>query len=118
MNLNYLRWDIPTHEMNSYDSLKKPMIEQLKTKIIDQGFTVIDNKPTKINENPGIAPSCLDLMITNRLDKITAYQSGIIVFSDHTLQTLTRKSKGNKNWNKKYMRIRTFKNFDNQIYKS
>ena len=116
MNLNYLRWETPTHLKNSYDRMKDPMIKLLKEKILDKGFTILSNVPTKLNDNNQEKPSCLDLMITNRVEKITSYQAGITSFSDHTLQYLTRSTRGIQTSNK-YARIRSYKNFSIQQYR-
>ena len=90
INLNCLRWNLPPHQNNSYDLLKKPMIEALQSRILDRGFHILSDKPTKIKDNPEAAPSCLDLMITNQVEKIASHQAGIPTFSDHSLQMITR----------------------------
>ena len=72
INLNYLRWDISPQNMNSYDRVKKPMIDKFKTNFLSKGFTILSSTPTKIHDDPDAASSCLDLMITNKLDKISS----------------------------------------------
>ena len=115
-NLNLLRWDIPAHQKNSYDALKKPMIEGLQKRILDKGFQIISNKPTRVKENPDAEPSCLDLMITNQIDKISSHQAGVQIFSDHTLQIIHRTTK-KIHTTQKYLRIRSFQNFSIQEYR-
>ena len=80
--------------MNSYDRNKKPLIEALKTRILDQGFSILSREPTITKENPESKESCLDLMMSNRIDKIANFEAGIESFSDHTLQSMSRSAKG------------------------
>ena len=117
LNLNCLRWDLQPAEMNSYDRYKKPMIDEFKLRILDKGHKILSLEPTKINDNPEAHDSCLDLMITNRVDKIASYQAGLPSFSDHTVQMLIRQTKPLQT-TQKYIRTRDFKNFDRIQYKS
>ena len=110
-NLNSHRWDLQDSEKNSYDRQKEPMVTMLKQRILEKGFKVLSNEPTVTAENRETGESCLDLMITNRSDKITSYKAGLDCFSDHTLQILTRSTRGISTV-KKYLRLRIFKNFD------
>ena len=55
-------------------------------------------------------------MLSNRLEKIANHQAGLASFSDHTVQILTRNSKPIKT-TQKYIRTRSFKNFNRQQYK-
>ena len=116
LNLNLLRWDIPTEEMNSYDHAKKPMIDAFRDRIINQGFSILSRVPTITKEHPESKESCLDLMLTNNIGKITNFEAGIESFSDHTLQVMCRSSKG-INQTKKYLRIRSFKEFKQETYR-
>ena len=116
LNLNTLRWDVPQHLKTQYDRTKQPMIASLRTRILDKGLSVLSQAATKIPNNPDTPPSCIDLMIVNNTEKITSFQAGLPSFSDHTLQVLTRSSKGLQT-NKKYARIRSYKNFSNQQYR-
>ena len=52
----------------------------------------------------------LDLMLTNRVDKIASYQAGISNFSDHSLQILVRNTKEIIPVNN-FLRFRSYKNF-------
>ena len=109
-NLNLLRWDIEQNKMNSYDRQKKPLIEMLKNRILDKDHVILSQTPTKLSYNPQTEDSCLDLMITNRPQKIASFQAGIPIFSDHCMQILVRKTKEIKT-NKKIIRTRIFKKF-------
>ena len=116
LNLNYLCWEVQPEGMNSYDRIKKQMIDLIKEKILMTGHMILTNTPTKISNNPDIPDSCLDLMITNRKEKIASYQAGLPTFSDHTMQILIRSCKPIIS-NKIYIRTRSFKNFNIQQYK-
>ena len=79
-------------------------------KILTKGFTILNSKPTRQKDIIENKPACLDLMITNRLEKIISHESGLSNFSDHTLQILSRRSKGIKS-NNNFIRLRSYKNF-------
>ena len=115
-NLNSLRWDLQETEKNSYDRLKEPMITMLKQRILEKGFKILSSEPTVTSEIRETGQSCLDLMITNRSDKISCYKAGLDCFSDHTLQTLTQTTRGISK-SKKYLRMRIFKNFDQETFR-
>ena len=116
-NLNYLRWDITPNLMNSYDRQKKTLIDMFKNKILDKGHIILSKTPTKLSDDPQSEDSCLDLMVTNRPQKIAYFQAGIPTFSDHCMQILVRKTKEIKT-NKKIIRTRCFKNFNQNVYKN
>ena len=109
-NLNTLRWDVPNSEKSSYEKQQEPLIEMFKERILRKGFKILNTDPTRVKDTPESKPSCLDLMLTNRLEKIISFQSGSSTFSDHTLQILQRSSKGIIK-NQKYIRIRSFTDF-------
>ena len=69
-----------------------------------------------ISSNPDQPDSCLDMMITNRKEKIASFQAGLPCFSDHTMQVLIRTCKPIQS-TKSFMRTRSFKNFNMQQYK-
>ena len=96
LNLNTLRWDIPQNLKTQYDRTKEPMIQRLKSRILDKGSTILSHTQTKVPDNPDTPPSCLDLMIVNRPEKVISHQAVRPCFSDHTLQILHRSSKGLK----------------------
>ena len=94
--------------MTPYDKYQEPMIKELKEQILNQGFFVLNKTSTRTRDNINSRPSCIDLMITNRTDKIISHQSGLPGFSDHSVQILTRKTKEIKSINN-ILRIRSFK---------
>ena len=102
--------------MSNYDRVKAPMIKSLKERILNKGFTVLSNKPTKSVDNVDAEDSCLDLMIMNQVKKIVSYQRGIDSISDHTLQMLSQSTRGIKS-TRKYLRIRSFKDFEKETFK-
>ena len=115
-NLNSLRWDIQANNMNSYDRIKSPMIRDLQTRILDQGTQLLNSSPTRNNDHSDAMESCIDHIFTNRAAKITSFETGIPAFSDHTVQKLTRSTKGMKT-SPKYLRFRSYKNFNLLQYK-
>ena len=117
MNLNTLRWDTPPHERTSYENLQRPMVDNFLDKILSKGFTILNVKPTRQKDTIDSKPACLDLMVTNRIEKIVSHESGLSNFSDHTLQILQRSTSGIKNI-QNFMRIRSFKNFSCQEFKN
>ena len=116
LNLNYLRWDVQPKSMNSYDRLKKPMIDLMKEKILLKGHVILSDIPTKTSNNPDTPNSCLDLMLTNRTEKIASYQAGLPCFSDHLMQIIIRNCKPIQS-SKKFIRTSSFKIFNYQQYK-
>ena len=56
LNLNTLRWDTPQHLKSQYDRTKDPMIQSLQTRILDKGFTILSQTPTKVPDNPKTPP--------------------------------------------------------------
>ena len=115
-NLNRLTWDIKTEQLDIYDRSRESMVTELKDKILNNGHTTLNNSNTRSKDNINSKESCLDVMFTNRLDKINSFQSGIPGFSDHTIQIMSRNVK-NIQKTQKIIKIRSYKNFSNQIYK-
>ena len=115
LNIDILSWDLPNNEMDPYNTSKKKMANLLKEKIIQKGSKILNSKPTRHEENPQKKPTCLDLMISNKPEKIT-YQNSEPGFSDHFIQILKRKMNEIKK-QPKILKIRTYKNFSNQRYR-
>ena len=110
LNLNTMRWDTPPPSRTSYENQQRSMVEEFMDKILTKGFTILNSKPTRQRDTIDNKPACLDLMVTNRLEKIVSHESGISSFSDHSLQILSRRSKGIKS-NNNFIRLRSYKNF-------
>ena len=81
-----------------------------KQRILDKGFKILNDQPTRTKDLVDSKPSCLDLLITNNVEKIASFKSGLSNFSDHTMQMVCRSVKNIKT-NPKYIRTRSFKNF-------
>ena len=117
LNLNTLRWDIPYESKNTYEKFQDKMVQLFKEKILHKGFKILNSHPTREKETIDQKPACLDLMITNKHEKISSFQSGISNFSDHTIQILNRTAKIIKS-PPKYLNIRSYKNFNRIDYKA
>ena len=115
-NINSLAWDLPESQKASQDKVQAGMAEMFKQRILNKGFTLIGNQPTRTPDNPTSRPPALDLIVTNRLDKVESFHVGIPCFSDHHLQSLTRRTK-NLQVTQNRIRIRSFKNFSTQTYR-
>ena len=74
MNVNSLSWDLPDNQKTSQDKAQSKMSDMLRERILSRGFVLLGNQPTRIPDNPQSRPAALDLMITNRLEKIENYQ--------------------------------------------
>ena len=92
------------------------MIDSLRSRILDKGFVILSSKPTAVKEHPDAKECCLDLMLTNRQEKIMNFEAGLLTFSNHFVQSLSRSSKGIKK-NQNYKRMRSFKNFNQKKFK-
>ena len=57
----------------------------------------------------------LDVMVTNMINKIISHETGLPTFSDHSIQTLTRRTK-NFHQTNRIVRTRTFKDFSRTQY--
>ena len=90
LNLNMLRWETPISQKTSYERAQTPMVEALVDRILQKGFKIFNSQPTRTKDNHESKPACLDLIITNRTEKVINYQSGLSSFSDHTLQIVNR----------------------------
>ena len=110
INLNTLRWQVPADIKTSYERTQTPMVTQFQERILDQGFNILNCTPTRCNDTVDAKPACLDLIITNTLDKIASFSSGESSFSDYTIQGLHRTSKKLVT-SQKFIRLRKFKNF-------
>ena len=82
MNLNKFSWNLHNTEKNQYEKLQTPMVKMLHDKILTQGFTVLNSQQTKEKNTPLEKSSCLDLIITNRKDKIVSHQTIGPTFSE------------------------------------
>ena len=89
-NLNSLGWQTPMVDKTPYEKQQYPMVEMLNEKILQKGFKILNTAPTRLKDTVDSKPSCLDFIITNKIEKVASYQSEIPTFSDHSLQILHR----------------------------
>ena len=111
INLNKLSWDKDKKDMNPYEKSQDKMVQMLKDKILTKGHIALNSKPTKEPLTPEERPSCIDIIFTNKKDKITNFETKSPTFSNHYLQIVRRSIKNKKNL-KNYIKIRTYKNFN------
>ena len=64
-NLIFFRWDLNLGLMNSYNWIKKMMIDKLKSKILEEGTILLNKTSTRTRDTPGSKDSCLDMIFTN-----------------------------------------------------
>ena len=83
-NLNTMRWEVPVQDKTSYERAQTPLVEAFSEKVLENGFNILNSTPTRTKDTVESKPSCLDLILTNRLSKIINYESGISSFSDHS----------------------------------
>ena len=114
-NLNKFSWELHPSEMNEYETAQSPLVKSLHDKILSKGFTVINSAQTKEKISPQDKTSCLDLIITNRKDKILMHDTISPTFSDHFLIIMKRQSKPIQ-VPKQFMKLRCFKNFNKTNY--
>ena len=91
------------------------MVKILQERILDNGFTVLNSEQTREKNHPNENPSCLDLIFTNRKDKIIMHDTVSPTFSDHFLLIVKRRTK-NIIIPKQFIKIRSFKNFQKSIF--
>ena len=70
VNLNSLSWNKPEHLKSPQDRIQSKMSTMLKERILDKGFALVGSQQTRTPDNPDSRPAALDLIFTNRLEKI------------------------------------------------
>ena len=116
LNLNSLSWKLSEAQKSSQDRSQARMSQMLQDRILSKGFTLIGDQPTRTPDNPQSRPAALDLIITNRLDKVENFQVGLPSFSDHLIQTLTRRTR-DLQVTQTRIKIRSFKHYSAQQYR-
>ena len=114
-NLNRFSWNRHPAERTPYEILQAPLVKMLQDRILDNGFVVINSQQTKEQISPQDKKSCLDLIITNRKDKIINHETISPTFSDHFLLKMKRKTKGIV-IPRQYIKTRCFQNFSKATY--
>ena len=74
----------PPQNRTSYENQQRSMVDEFSEKNLTKGFTILNRKPTRQKDTIDKKPACLDLMITNKIEKIISHDSVISNFSDHT----------------------------------
>ena len=69
------------------------MVKLLKENILDKGHKVLNQKATRNLKYMVERESCLDYLITNRVDRIINFESIYPSFSDHSLLVLRRRTR-------------------------
>ena len=91
------------------------MVEHLKINITTQGHQVINKKPTRNVGSLLETESCLDYIITNKVENMINHQNVYPTFSDHSLLIYRKRAKPKK-ITRNYLRIRKMSNFSTQQY--
>ena len=115
-NLNQDKWNKQEEQMNTYEKSQAPMVRDLKARILDNGIVVLNKEHTWNLEPNSLNPSCLDLIITNRRDKVTSYSTIYPTFSNHAMLELNYKVREVKTQSQ-YIKTRNLKNYSRTLYK-
>ena len=108
-------WNDQTPLPADHSNVKlKPLINDLFDRIFPQGVSQLVRVPTHAQQ--GIATKCLDHLYTNQPTKLSEVQAEFTGMSDHKIIKVNRYSKSIKE-NPRYVRKRTFKNFDKEDFK-
>ena len=114
-NFNTLRWETPVNDKTLYEKQQMSMVKIFKDRILEKGFKILNSQPTRTRDGTETKLSCLDLIVTNKTEKIASYQTGLPSFSDHSMQLVMRSTKSIAT-NPKYLRTRSYKNFNKTQY--
>ena len=107
LNLDKNSWDKRPEDRNPYENAKQPLIDQLHDRILSKGMYVINNQPTWNLDNPSQKSSILDLILTNRKDRIIDHDTIFPTFSDHAMMCVRRQVSKNQP-KTKYMFTRNY----------
>ena len=110
VNIDSLVWDKPPTLQTPYDKKKHPLYLELREKILTTGTTKLNTEYTRVDNQPGGRISCLDHVYTNMPQKISSFTTHHNTFSDHSMVEVNKNVK-NKITNKKYIKIRSLKNY-------
>ena len=114
LNLNHCNWTDNNLSKSNQSYKLRDLISALFTRIFPHGVTQLVSGPTR--HFPGQVSTGLDHYFTNRPDKISSVQSHHCGGSDHMMITGVRHSKSFQS-RPKYIRRRSYKNFDSQAFK-
>ena len=113
MNLDFLKWSNKNLAATDTTVKLKPLIEELFTRIIPHGVSQLVKEGTRVW--PGVPTSGLDHVYSNKPEKISDICLEFSGGSDHKLLKFTRFSKSMSRGSK-YVRKRTFKNFNTEKF--
>ena len=116
-NLDSLQWDKNWENLSQYDKQKSQMVKILKEKILQNGTTKINKDFTRQDNIPDRRKSCLDQIFTNKPEKMNNTKTHYSTFSDHAMVEFNKNIKKKTN-TKRYIKIRSMKNFNNENSKN
>ena len=93
----------------------QPLVDKLVEQIYPHGVQQVVQGPT--HSWPGKTDSCIDLIYTNRPEKVGKAQAQIRGSSDHRLVLVSKHSKS-VGESIRYVRKRSYKNFDEQAFRA
>ena len=117
LNINYLSWDLHPTQQTSQEKSQSKMMQYFKDNITTQGHTIVNTKPTRNVGSLTERQTCLDYILTNRIDMMNNYKNIYPTFSDHSLLIYCRKIKSEKN-TRQFVRSRKITNFDIEKYRN
>ena len=114
-NIDSLVWDQPLNLMSTFDKQRQKLYEILKEKILDGGTVKINSEYTRQDNPPHGRLSCLDHAYTTHPQKISSHTTDHATFSDHATVEINKAVRTIID-TKKFIRIRTMKNFNKNDY--
>ena len=115
-NLDSKTWNLNWNQLGPYDRQKHSMSELLKDKILSQGTDQVNTDFTRIENQPDGRKSCLDQIFTTNPEKMNSHRTHLSTCSDHAMIEYNKKAKNIK-IEKKYIKIRSMKNFKQNEFK-
>ena len=114
-NLDFLTWRDCEHLPSSHSSNRlSDLVDALFDRILPLGVSQMVTGATRMER--GQPKAGLDHIYTNKPEKLSSIQSYFTGMSDHKLLKVIRYSKSFRQ-NPRYVRKRSFKNFDEELFK-
>ena len=114
-NIDSMIWDKPINTMSNFDKHRQKLYDILKETILDGGTAKINNEYTRHDNPPNGRFSCLDHAYTTHPLKISNHKTDHTTFSDHASVEINKAVREIKQ-SKKFIRIRSMKNFNKNDY--
>ena len=111
--MNHCNWTDPNLPTSNQSYKLRELISTLFTRIIPHGVTQLVTGPTR--HFPGQVSTGLDHYYSNKPEKLSPVQKHHLGGSDHMMISAVRHSKTIRS-SPKYIRKRSFKNFDPQLF--